>query len=260
VALIGAVATDEAYRGHGFASELVTVATQWAVTRGAAVAFLWGSEHALYQRLGFELCGSQILVPLLNIKAPEYPCHTGWNPSLMKLLEKRAGGMELRAEDFRWITAHRGVRWVWSSTPSGEPLAYAAIGRGIDLSGIIHEWGGEKNALLALFSSLKKTDPELKILGSRRILESYGISCAGLTQENLCLAKVMDPSQVIHWADPEFETPIDPENDGFRLGGPSGVWLSERDWARELFGTQKAPSVLPNLLPVPLWIWGLDAV
>src|SRR5262249_38311310 len=70
IGLIGGVATDERWRGHGLATQAVSLALEWAKARRHSVVLLWGSEHDLYRRLGFELCGVQSRLALEKVVDP----------------------------------------------------------------------------------------------------------------------------------------------------------------------------------------------
>ncbi len=195
VALIGAVATHEAYRGAGLASSLVSLATDWAKARGATAVFLWGSEHSLYQRLGFELYGAQVMLPLDSMSISESPAanvQVGWDRLIFRKLRERVGGLVLADSDERWIAAHRSVEWFWTGDRQ-QCDAYVAVGRGIDLQGIVHEWGGDVTALRSLLAWLREQRPGLNLLGAPWILSKYGIEFGQATPEFLCLARMLDP-------------------------------------------------------------------
>lgn len=196
VALIGGVATDEAYRGLGLASNLVSVAVEWAQTRGATAIFLWGSEHSLYQRLGFELMGEQVMIPLSSLpsQSPSGNLRQGWNPALFDLMRQRRGGLILQPGDLRWISAHRGVSWYWCGREDS-PDAYLALGRGIDLPGIIHEWGGKKESLRELLIAVREKHPGASLLGCPEILDSFGIASKDIPREFVCLSRFLEPER-----------------------------------------------------------------
>jgi predicted N-acetyltransferase YhbS len=235
VALIGAVATDDRYRGQRLASGLVERALDWARERGAAVALLWGAEHSLYAKLGFALCGTQVLAPLGSLRASQeasdLSLQKGWNPRIFDLVLKRGDGVILTPEDRTWFEAHRNVDWYWLGPPSA-PLAYAAVGRGIDLTGLVHEWGGEPAALLILLGLLRKqnAESELRLLSSPRRLVALGLSAG--RQEYLFLANVLRPEAFL---------PADPRVAADSMGA-------------RCFGTPGHAG------EIELWIWGLDAV
>jgi GNAT superfamily N-acetyltransferase len=271
VALIGAVATQESYRGAGLASGLVSLATDWAKARGAAAVFLWGSEYSLYNRLGFELCGAQVMLPLDALTFPELPSlpelpalkvQVGWDHAIFQRMKTRVGGLALAEVDERWLAAHRSVEWFW--TGDGQNCdAYVAVGRGIDLQHIVHEWGGDAPALKKLLSWLKGQRPGLTILGAPWVLGQYGIDASRAQPEFLCLARVLDPEQVVKAFYPGADFSARAEGDGFRVSSGQASQLYDlSQTARLVFGPnfETDGSVKRLTVPVPLWIWGLDAV
>lgn len=204
-ALVGAVAIDPKYRGKGFASDLVTVARDWAFQNGASQVFLWGSEHTLYERLGFKLAGLQVRVSLagldLGVPAPYYG--TGWTPSLYGVLGRRTGGIELTPSDLSWVEAHKNVKWFWLGA-SHSPTAYLALGKGIDLQGIVHEWGGEPEALRSLLaavvaqleSSSLLFSPSLHVSYLSDVLKVPSAQLQKLQVEHLCMMALQEGTAV----------------------------------------------------------------
>lgn len=264
VALIGAVATQEAFRGAGLASGLVSLAADWAKSRGAAAVFLWGSEYSLYHRLGFELCGAQVMIPLDSISFSE-PAATnaqvGWDRAVFRQMRKRSGGLLLSDADERWLSAHRSVEWFWIG--DGQSCdAYVAIGRGIDLTNIVHEWGGGPQALRSLLAWLKATRPGLTLLGAPWTLAQYGIDVRQAKPEYLCLARVFDPERIVKAFYPASDFQATPDEAGFKISAKEGSrLLSVQETARLVFGPHLEGDGSKRLsVPIPLWIWGLDAV
>ena len=195
VALIGAVATDGQYRGRGIATQLVSLATEWAQGQGAAVAVLWGSEHELYRKIGFYPCGRQVRVAISAMKSSKSKgpiIHTGWNPALFTKIKQRSDGLRITDEDRGWYEAHPNVKWYWTG-PENDPKAYVAIGRGIDLPNFIHEWGGELSALVELLAQLAQKYPNAQILGSPETFSKVSLQYDPSAVEYLCLASVLDP-------------------------------------------------------------------
>ncbi|OFZ81850.1 MAG: hypothetical protein A2583_10600 [Bdellovibrionales bacterium RIFOXYD1_FULL_53_11] len=240
VAVIGGVVTHASHRGRGLASEAVNIAIEHAASQGAVLALLWGSEHSMYRKLGFELCGVQSRVPIKQIK-DRLVSHafsgmktgTGWQDAVFKCMRGREGGFIIENKDKKWLSAHKNVHWWWIGD-NLEVRAYAAVGRGIDLGGMIHEWGGDKEALMLLLARLQETGPMLEILGSPALFEKYGFNPAGSVREHLCMARVVDAGALA------------------RAGGvdPAGAAPD----ARWFFGAPDARAAR-----MPLWVWGLDA-
>lgn len=260
VALIGAVATEPAYRGHGLASSLVESALSWACRRGIAAAFLWGAEHSLYERLGFELCGTQATIPLAGLQLEEGEpgaVREGWTPAIFEALATRNGGLALQPEDRLWVEAQqKSVRWYWLG-PAEDPRAYAALGRGIDLTGMVHEWGGEAEALRRLLSGIRTLHPDAVLLGSPALFERAGIRGRGDRTEFLCLGRVLDLEALLAAYDLSMAARARIED--ARGQGAARI-------CRFLFGPDPDPDPDPGsgvpagCLELPLWFWGLDAV
>jgi len=256
------------------------MAVQWATQRGAALALLWGSEHELYAKLGFVPCGTQATIPLSSLTdsgTSGSGVSTGWVPGIFAALKSRNSGMVIRDEDRGWLSAHRNVQWFWSGSPQ-RVRAYAALGRGIDLPGFVHEWGGETTELLSVLRHIQKLDPQAKLLGSPALFASRGLQHDTATEERLGLARIIDAATVFRAAHHGSSAGID---DAFtatwldRKGG--GAWrigLSGRDGktvsdtlgplelSRLFFGpiSPGIGSPWSDYFPLPLWFWGLDAV
>jgi predicted N-acetyltransferase YhbS len=267
VGLIGAVATDEAYRGRGIAKSLVSLATDWAQNRGASLAVLWGAEHELYAKIGFHPCGQQVRVALAGMNREQVSAiQEGWNPALFQTLQNRKSGIAFQKVDSLWLAAQENVKWFWSG-PKESPTAYAALGRGIDMPHMIHEWGGSLQNLLPVLTRIAAADPQAEILGSPGIFNKAGIQFDPSKIEYLCLAKVLDPAAVLRAFTDRIQVCSKFEN---------GVWsvdvkdvgiiqISSEEISRLFFGPDLAgdrPLSKPwsETFPLPLWFWGLDAV
>ena len=210
VAMIGAVASHPAYRGKGLASHCVKKAIEWAKTQGAEAAILWGSEQALYQRLGFEMMGHQCRIPLGEVQLEYSPSSSGrassspsatrvnrgWTPSLFDLIRQRRSGILLQQDDLGWYSAHRNVKWYYTGSIE-TPTAYAAFGRGIDLQNCIHEWGGDAQDLLLIFREVQKehAGSEVALMGHPiELVRQFRFHSDPLAfVEYLCMAQVLSP-------------------------------------------------------------------
>lgn len=271
VAIIGAVATREDQRGKGLATQVVSLGLQWAQERGAALVLLWGSEHRLYEKLGFDLCGIQHRIPLsqlvLNpqVQAIE-DVKQGWTSSLYYVIRQRASGLALRLQDRVWYEAHKNVQWYWSGSEE-HPTAYAAVGRGIDLKDVVHEWGGERKALEGILSKVKVNHPSAVLLGSPSLFDQQGWKLLDLSGvECLGLVNVLNPQKAFKSYCPE--TNLDEKYFSSVKGISMGRLLFgpvEQDLGQ--FGKLEIPSIVghstwstgSSRFPFPLWVWGLDA-
>lgn len=195
VAVIGAVATDPAWRGKGLASRCVRIAVEWAIGQGAQAALLWSSEATMYQRLGFEPAGKQVLVPLEQLSLGSeagQKVSTGWVPGLFDLIRSRKEGLVLSEADRSWFEAHRNVEWLWMGAAE-RPAAFVAVGKGIDLAGIVHEWGGDPAAVRSILGMLGQSRPDLKVLGSPEGIVEAGFLSSDPVSDPMCLGLPLTP-------------------------------------------------------------------
>lgn len=193
VAILGGVVTHPSHRGRGLASNIVSFALEWAESQNAQAILLWTQEHALYERLGFQQVGRQVTVPLSRIQLRQnvsIQVNEGWVPALFEKLKNRPLGLRLTDSDLGWVSAHKNVRWFWSGSPEN-PTAYAAIGKGIDLTGLVHEWGGDPRALASLLFEVRNRVPYASVLGHPVWLAANLLCEEALTArfEPLCMAR-----------------------------------------------------------------------
>ncbi len=199
VGLIGAVTTHPEWRSRGLASQTVSLAVDWAAERGASLAVLWSSEHAMYEKLGFKLVGHQVRVPLSSLQLGTVSAvNHGWIPALFDCLKRREGGLVLSDEDRVWIEAHRNVEWFWTGSTE-RPTAYAALGRGIDLQGFVHEWGGETEALPGILSAIREKNPQAILLGSPDLLRARSFAFEPSAIEPLCFGRFLRGKPADFW-------------------------------------------------------------
>ena len=201
IALLGAVACHPKYRGQGLASDLIQRACDWAQSQGAQGVFLWGSEPALYVRLGFRYFGQQVRSPLRVLdlgvhRDGQFEVRSGFNSDLFHCLQKRRGGLELGAEDELLYQAHRSVEWRYV-LDQGKVLAYAGLGRGLDLKEHVHEWGGDVSALRLIFKTILKDYPQAILLSSSAHLDGYFPGwrslCVGASASSVLSSPVVEP-------------------------------------------------------------------
>jgi GNAT superfamily N-acetyltransferase len=244
VGIIGAVATAKTHRGQGLASAVVDEVARQLADKGAALLLLWGSEHTLYRRLGFELAGFQLRMSSKVILSWKHPIaqqvQSGWNDALLKLMQSRAGGLRLDSSDLLWLREQRNVFWVWTGDRD-HPTSYAALGRGIDLSGMIHEYGGERVALCGLLTRLANEFPESQLIGNSWLWREMGWRSILGNTEYLAMMKVVDPDKVSKaWG---------------KQTNPDAAQMGSGELAKYFFG----PESLSGEGYLPFWLWGLDA-
>lgn len=263
VAIIGAVATHPEWRGLGLASDLVDFLTNEAKKKGAALCLLWGSNHELYRRLDFELCGIQVVSPLSNLDLSTSTVETikrGWNFFLFQRLKQREQGLALGDQDLSWYSLHKNVEWFWTG-PQEYPTAYAAYGRGIDLKNMVHEWGGNPEDLKHILAVILEKYPDAQILGSPLQFEKNQFSYDLAQAQYLCMAKVLDAPKIIQAYSPgkKIEVTSSESEMSICFDGFVADHLKPKDLSVALFGPEVLHDGWKSTLPLPFWIWGLDS-
>jgi GNAT superfamily N-acetyltransferase len=166
--LIGAVATHPEFVRRGLASEAMGFLLQEGLRRKVEVFALWGAESSVYSRKQFKFGGKQVRVPLSSLSLRKagsegLTIKSGYSPEIVSILRSRESGLIYSAGDRTWIDKHKNTEWrtAWRGN---QCVAYVAWNRGIDLKGIIHEAEGNDDALIAILSGLKSSNPSLELL------------------------------------------------------------------------------------------------
>lgn len=265
VAIIGGVATHLDYRSRGIASAMINRVVNDVKKEDVDLVLLWGSEHALYQKYGFEVCGSQVRVPLKEIN--HLVDHTsisiskGWNDQLLTLMTQRSSGLLREASDLNWIKAHKNVKWLWTGSPL-KPTSFVAFNRGIDLQNMVHEWGGNPEEIKAILSYLKGVNPNIEILATPAEIKKLNLEIEPRNLEFLALAKVLNPKSIMQKIyDSQWTGSITSEGEEWtvKLNESESVQLTDNALSVLFFGPEKFDGQWEKFFPLPLWIWGLDA-
>jgi hypothetical protein len=174
LAIVGAVATEERFRGQGHSRQALERIELAACGAGAEGLILWSDQEEFYAKAGFTRVGRQQIYALGAMKEPASlaPGRAvfGWDETLVRALYEKHP-MRLDRPDSYWkaisdITSCTRVQWC---DPAGRVLAYLAYDRGHDLQGIVHEWGGEADALLSLVWTVLRNRPNLMWLTHPRM-------------------------------------------------------------------------------------------
>lgn len=167
VGMIGLVYTDPAWRGRGLAARCIESCCEALEYEGAVAALLWSDKPAFYARMGFESFGveSRWLLDATSCRAvreaseshsperlvdvaaePDWPRMEALYADKSHRIERSPGDLErlAKAPESICVVARR----------AGRVVAYAALGRGDDFRGVIHEWAGAPGDVLACFEAL----------------------------------------------------------------------------------------------------------
>jgi GNAT superfamily N-acetyltransferase len=204
IGMIGGVATLPKYQKQGIGGALLQKAIDWLDAKDSHsepqsstpvdAILLWSTETAYYQKFGFQPFGVQIRCQLdtllvthpTAISAP-LGIQEGWHDAIFELIQRRSEGLVLESSDITWYRAHRNTQWysLWSQN---KPIAYVAIGRGIDLPDLVHQWGGEPSVVLSILQSIATARPFTWILGNPELFSKLQLSA--------------DANQVTHLKEP----------------------------------------------------------
>jgi GNAT superfamily N-acetyltransferase len=207
VALIGAVATHKSHQGQGYSTRLMNQAIEIAEQSGMKWCILWGSEHDFYSKFGFHLSGTQARARISELFSPglagevisnlKSKIHSGFSPAILREFLSRKQGIEFKAEDEEWLSLQKTVKWFSLE----DPFSFVAFERGMDLQGIVHEFGGDPAGVRELLHKVLQKNPDSQIISTTGELLRVGFSPDDLVTEGLCLARPGNPS--LTW-DEEF--------------------------------------------------------
>lgn len=160
VGLIGNVATDATRRGQGLMRHLFQELDHRAQAMNLKVLILWSDLDQFYQNLGYASLGEEIRfkgvtrqlakkVEGLSPFALIHPDNLS-NQDLGELLTLRPKDVltiERTPEEFRTLLSIPATS-LFVSKKNGLIDGYAMIGKGMDMWGVIHEWGCRQPEML----------------------------------------------------------------------------------------------------------------
>lgn len=288
VAGIGSVVTSPESRGQGHSTQIIESCLEAAASADCDFAILWTDLFDFYRRMDFELAGSEVTVILDREVGPS----EGWKflespkvspESLLRIFQQHSVSSHRTQDDIRLSLAipNSTVMTAWEA--NGRLAAYAVVGKGADLSGYIHEWGGSVSALLGLFSHLRSTMKcDLRLIAPAHAtgllsrlnevgcIEHRGyLGMVKILKTDSIFSKIKRHARAIGISDLVLQ---EAANGVFQFGYQDQIYStnSKRDLVQLLFGPEKpsqmgkfdptTAKILDRVLPIPLWIWGWDSV
>lgn len=288
VGAIGSVVTDQQHRGQGLSTQILQQCINDAQKQQCDAVILWTDLYDFYRKLGFELAGSEVsFVINEQFQAQEtglrFSSENNVSPEAIFRLYNQHNVNTVRTVDDikKYLTIPQTkVYTAWSS--DNTLVAYAIEGKGADLGGYIHEWGGNVSKMLALLSYIRKTKNEAFTI----ICPEHSIN---LIQNLAKIAEVKNHGflgmiKIVNF--PQFSSKI---KRAFRAEGVSDIVIeqhqdhylfgfsnqlytlnNESDIVRLLFGpvnyedlelfNEENLKKLKKIFPLQFWIWGWDSI
>lgn len=287
---IGSVVTAPNERGRGLSTKIIESCLEGAAAADCDFAILWTDLFDFYRRMDFELAGSEVCVVLKQ---------EGWNfdsksdykfldsnkiapETILRLYQTHTVSSHRTQEEIRQSLAIPNTRISTAWDQQGRMAAYAVIGKGADLDGYIHEWGGSVSAIMGLLEHLLKVEKrdlrliapshsttlltKLRELGCQEHRGYLGM--IRILKTDALFSKIKRHARALGISDMVLET-AGPQ---FRFGIQNQIYQTEsqRDVIQLLFGPEKPSQLgkldpatakaLDRVLPIPMWVWGWDSI
>jgi len=154
--LIGSVSTDSNHRGTGLATNVLVGAEQRLAEQGAVISMLWADDPRFYFARGYRPVGSENdflidggIVEALPILKGVRPATESDSVEIHALYNQHTCRLNRTHEETKALLECPGMATLVHEV-EGQVTAYTCMGRGEDLGGTVHEWGGDLNSVLGL--------------------------------------------------------------------------------------------------------------
>ncbi len=290
--MIGMVYTDPAFRGRGAAKIALERAIAQLKEDGTALTILWSDLDAFYARVGFHRAG----VENFYLLGREH-CRDMCGMSLGELEVRNAASTDWQYLERLYAAkpsrhqrpAGRLARLAAApdsetlvAVRAGTPVAYATMGRGDDLTGVVHEWAGGARGLMACLNRFFEVRSEITLLeGPIHERATRPLRSAGACPHpgSLGLMRILDAEklwamlangvpalagmQLVENESAETSFTFSTTRRSFTLSHQSALsFLFGPSMPRTLqLGLEPDErEVLHKRLPLPLFIWGFDSI
>jgi GNAT superfamily N-acetyltransferase len=288
VAAIGSVVTSSEHRNQGLSTKILESCLDSAMATGCEFAILWTHMHDFYRKLGFELAGTENSVIwnqdlaidstglkfMETVKVSPEAIHKIYNYHTVSSLRTLSDTTKyLQIPNTRIFTA-------WDQ--KNNLKAYAVEGKGADLKGHVHEWGGGVAALLPLFNYIYQQQKQaITIMIPRhsqnllRKMKEHGLQ---VNEGFLGMIKPLNTTSLFTKVKRHARMQgipdliLEQKNDRYYFGFEKNIFSTDllSDITRLLFGPQKPSEIhnfdkdvsdrLDKILPLDMWIWGWDSI
>lgn len=288
VGAIGSVVTDPGYRNQGHSQSLLKNCLDSARDQQCDLAILWTDLHDFYRKLGFELAGSEVrlcidtplIVPPHHLKFSEDPRVAP--EALFRIYSNHTVASVRTIDETRKYMQIPRTKIYTAWDKNGALAGYAVEGKGADLEGYIHEWGGMVSNLIPLFNYIhqqRKSPLNVIVPGhARNLIAQMQQAKAQSHFGFLGMIKILNHDQLFAKIKRAFRNEgvsdivLEKNQDHFLFGVGKDLFTltDEGDMTRLLFGpldiqkldvlSERARQQLSKILPLPFWFWGWDSI
>ena len=288
VAGLGSVVTSTDHRNQGLSTQIIESCLNAAKAHGCDFAILWTNLYDFYRKMGFELAGSELsfvldkdidggdasLKILDSNKVSAEAIHRLYSQHTVTSLRTIAETREyLTIPNSRVYTA-------WDS--KGQLKAYAIEGKGADLDGYVHEWGGGVSALITLFAHIRKSQKRTITIivpqHSQNLVRTLSEKGLRMNDGFLGMIKLLNTSNLFSKIKRHArglgvaDLVLEQQGNKFYIGAGTNVFMtdSEADLVKLIFGPlhpshihdfgAETAAVMEKCLPIQMWIWGWDSI
>ncbi len=288
VAAIGSVVTATTHRQQGLSRQIIEDCLKSAEAQGCDIALLWTDIPDFYRKFNFELVGTEnqfIIDHTLPSESKNLRFLTSPKiapEALLNLYQKHTVTTLRTVTEVRQFLKipNSNIYTAWNH--NNQLLAYAVEGKGADLKGHIHEWGGSIPDLFALLNSIRETTqqnlrliaPEHSLNLTRNFLASgikpqeNFLGMIKILRPDLLCAKIKKASRDLGIDDFIFER----NGTQYYIGRPGHIFKTDSlvDLTKLIFGPWSPQeinnfdvdslSILNRIFPIQMWLWGWDSI
>jgi GNAT superfamily N-acetyltransferase len=168
-ALVGNVATHEAFRGQGLQKQMFTYLEKEAYRNQGDILMLWSDLDNFYEKLGFCQFGKEVRYQWTSLEASKnsllsveqvdpLELSTSDLQSLLSLRPPGVLAIKRSAEEFRQLLKIPEMGLFVGFGLGRAIQSWGLTGKGCDMRGVFHEWGAASpDALFTLLSHINRS-------------------------------------------------------------------------------------------------------
>jgi N-acetylglutamate synthase-like GNAT family acetyltransferase len=287
---IGSVVTHDKYRNQGLSRMVLQDCIDLAKKQDCDFAILWTNLHEFYQKIGFALAGYEISLAVdENFQVQrdsQYKILKSPNvdpTAIYKLMSQHTVTTFRNPEEIRKYLniPNSNVYTLWE--PNGTLGAYCVEGKGADLGGYVHEWGGGVSKILQLLKYIqedqKRTITIIAPNHATNLIEQCESKGASKTQGFIGMIKLINEEAFFKKIHKHARADLGITNlvlektgEDYRIGTTEQYLTSKDpiDIIPLIFGPRKFSSLdgfnpeqaktLDKIFPMPFWLGGWDSV